>query len=171
MSPDDLLWTAPQRGGLTPDEWELVVNHLLAKLGEFLQRELLRDSNADISAGRSLGFAVDFWSSTPIGSPLDFHVRGTFIASDFEGTESDYIGVQGWLYPYVAGQRTATTANGHNHIFLRYAKTDANDSDWEMIGCTGAGSWRSEGWSPDEYDEFGGLDVWTDGPFQSRPST
>lgn len=137
MSPDDLLWTAPQRGGLTPNEWELVVKHLLDQLGEFLQRELLRDSNAYISGGRSLGFSVDFWSSTPIARPLDFHVRGTFGASDYEGTEAGYIGVQGWLYPYVAGQRTATTADGHNHIFLRYAKTDADDTDWEMIGCTG----------------------------------
>ncbi|GAB5403954.1 MAG: hypothetical protein Aurels2KO_21850 [Aureliella sp.] len=143
------------------------MDHLADRLGEFLQREVMRDSNAYISEGRSHGFSVDFWSSTPVARPLDFHVRGTFGASNYEGTETDYIGVQGWLYPYVAGQRTATTEDGHNHIFLRYAKTDADDNDWEMVGCTGVGSWRSLGWSPDTYDEFGGLDSWRDG--QAKP--
>ena len=163
MSPDDLLWSAPQRGGLTPDEWELVVNHLLNRLGEFLDRKLDRDSDASIHAGQSLGFSVGFWSSHPVAKPLEFHVRGTFGASSYEGVEGDYMGVQGWLYPYVLGQRTATTADGHNHIFLRYAKSDADDNDWEMLRCAGISAWRSLGWSPDTYDEFGGFDSWEDG--------
>jgi len=164
MSPDDLLWTAPQRGGLTHDEWELVVNHLVDQLGVFLQQEIQRDSDACISAGKSLGFSVGFWSRGPIAKPLDFCVRGTFGASDYTGTEAVYIGVQGWLYPYVLGQRTAITTDGYNHIFLRYAKADADDNDWEMLGCTGPSSWRSLGWSPDTYEEFDGLDYWDDGP-------
>jgi hypothetical protein len=163
MSPDNLLWTAPQRGGLTPDEWESVVNHLVQQLGAFLQQEIGRESNACISPGKSLGFSVDFRSCRPIAKPLDFRVRGTFGASHYEGTQANYMGVQGCLYPYVLGQRTVTTADGHNHIFLRYAKTDADDDDWEMLGCTGTGSWRILGWSPDTYGEFDGLDFWGDG--------
>lgn len=164
MSPDELLWGAAQRGGLTPVEWELVVNHLIQQLEVFLDRRLVRDSNAYISSGKSLGFSVDFWSCHPIATPLDFHVHGTFGASNHEGAESDYIGVQGVLYSYVAGQRVATTADGHNHIFLRYAKDDADDDDWEMTGCTGASAWRSLGWSPDTYGEFEGWDCWKNGP-------
>lgn len=160
MSPDELLWTAPQRGGLTSGEWELVVGHLLRELGEFLQRDLVRESNAHLSDGRSLGFSVDFWSSSPARGPLDFRVYGTFGASNHEGSEGEYISVQGWLFPYVAGQRVATTLDGHNHILLRYAKADATDNDWEMAGCNGASEWRSLGWDPDAYGEFGGLDVW-----------
>ncbi len=164
MSPDELLWTAPIRGGLTPDQWQLVVDHLLRQLEVFLDRELVRDSNAFLSPGQSLGFSVDFWSRTSIAKPLDFQVSGTFGASKYDGVETEYIGVQGWLYPYVSGQRVATTADGHNHVFLRYAKTDADDNDWEMLGCTSASSWRSLGWEPDTYGEFGGNDFWDNGP-------
>ncbi|MEM6473639.1 MAG: hypothetical protein AAF802_29040 [Planctomycetota bacterium] len=162
MSVDDLLWTAPQRGGLTSSEWEHVADHLVGQLGEFLQRELLRDSNAFISEGRSFGISVDFWSTTPLAVPLDFQIVGTFGASRHAGIEVDYIAVQGWLFPFIAGQRTATTADGYNHIFLRYARVDADDDDWEMIRCKGPGAWRSLGWSPDTYDEFGGLNSWVD---------
>ena len=160
MSPDEILWAAPDRGGLTSAEWEIVVDYLTRQLATFLNRDIERSSEAFISPGKSLGFSVDFWSVNPIAQPIDFHVRGTFGASDHEGTKSAYIGVQGWLYPYVAGQRMATTRLGHNHIYLRYAKADAADDDWEMLGCAGAGSWRSLGWSPDTYGEFDGLDEW-----------
>lgn len=164
MTSDDLLWTAPQRGGLNPSEWEQVVDHLVQRLGDFLRHDVRRDSNAFIADGHSGGFSVDFWSAAPVAGPLALSVRGTFGASTYEGRDAEYVGVQGWLYPYIAGQRTATTGDGHNHIFLRYAKADADDNDWEMIGCTGGSGWRMLGWSPDTYGEFGGLDIWADGP-------
>ncbi|QDT72168.1 hypothetical protein [Lacipirellula limnantheis] len=79
------------------------------------------------------GFSVGFASSTLAGEPLGFQVRGRFGASDHEGVEGPYIGVQGWLYPYVIQQIVDTTADGHDHIYLRYAKADAGDDDWEML--------------------------------------
>jgi hypothetical protein len=165
MSPDDLLWAAPERGGLTFDEWELVVNHLTEQLCVFLGQDVCRSSDAFISPGKSYGFSVDFWSSAPITSPLSLQVRGTFGASRYTGTCSDYVAVQGWLYPYIDGRRTMTTLGSLNHIFLRYLKADARDSDWEMPNCTGDSAWRSLGWGVDEHDEFGGLDFW-EGNFQ-----
>jgi hypothetical protein len=168
MSPDDLLWSAPQRGGLTEAEWNVVVDHLTRQLGLFVGREIFRDSNIFCGEGKSFCFSVDFWTPTAIASPLDFQLRGTFGAADYDGQDSKYIGVQGWLYPYIAGQRVMTTADGHNHIFLRYAKVDAIDNDWEMRDCTGVSAWRSLGWSPDEYEEFDGYDTWVD-PANSLP--
>ena len=109
MSPDEILWAAPDRGGLTSVEWEIEVDHLTRQLATFLNRDIERSSEAFISPGKSFGFSVKFWSVNPIAQPIDFHVRGRFGASDHKGTKSAYIGVQGWLYPYVAGQRTATT--------------------------------------------------------------
>lgn len=99
-----------------------------------------------------------------MGEPLGFQVRGRFGASDHEGFKGPYLGVQGWLYPYVLQRRVATTADGHNHIYLRYAKADAADEDWEMIGCTGEGGWRILGWEPDLYGEFEGEDDWQPSP-------
>lgn len=107
---------------------------------------------------------MGFASSTVLGEPLGFQVRGTFGASDHEGVEGPYLGVQGWLYPYVLQSRVATTAHGHNHIYLRYAKADAGNDDWEMIGCTGEGGWRILGWEPDTYGEFEEEDVWQPTP-------
>jgi hypothetical protein len=161
MSPDELLWKAPQLGGLDAEQWVAVVDHLLHQLAEFLRMDLRRDDDAAIHAGKSFGFSVHFWSPHAIARPLDLNVRGTFGASIYEDR---YMAVQGWLYAYLLGQRLATIANGHNHIFLRYAKTDADDDDWDMAGCTGSSAWRSLGWSPDTYDEFDGLDVWQDPP-------
>jgi len=162
MSPDDLLWTAAARGGLTPDEWSLVVDHLLSRLESLLGRSLAHDFNIHAEPERSTGFCVGFASSTPLGEPLGFQFRGTFGASDYEGVAGPYMGVQGWLYPYVLQSRVATTADGHNHIYLRYAKADAGDDDWEMVGCTGEGGWRIFGWEPDTYGEFEGQDSWQD---------
>jgi len=163
MSPDDLLWNAPQRGGLTEAEWNVVVDHLTQQLGLFLGRELSRDSNIFCGEGKSFSFSVDFWTTTTNVPPLNYQLRGTFGAADYDvHLPSRYMGVQCWLYPYVAGQRVRTTADGHNHIFLRYAKVDANDYDWEMRDCTGMSGWRSLGWAPDEFDEFDGFDTWKD---------
>ena len=163
MAPDDLLWTAA-RGGLTSDEWNLVVDHLLARLESLLRRSLVRDSNIYAGEERSTGFSADFATSAPLGDPVGLQFRGTFGASDHEGVEGQYIAVQGWLYPYVLQSRVATTADGHNHIYLRYVKADADDNDWEMIGCTGEGGWRIFGWEPDVYGEFEGEDDWQDAP-------
>lgn len=160
INPDDLLWTSPQQGGLTPGEWNVVIDHLLDRLAAHLNRKLARDSNAFIDVDRSFGFSVDFWSVSPVGEPLDFHVRGTIGASKYEGTVADYIAVQGWLFPYVFGQRVVTSVDAQNHIFMRYAKADASDTDWEMANCVGVSSWRLLRWSPDVYGEFGGNNTW-----------
>ena len=164
MSPDDLLWTAAARGGLTSDEWCLVVNHLLAGLESLLRRSLVRDPNFYAESERSTGFSVDFASSTLLGEPLGLQLHGTFGATDYEGLAGRYIGVQCWIYPYVLQRRVATTAERHNHIFLRYAKADAHDDDWEMVACTGESCWRILGWEPDVYGEFEGQDDWQPTP-------
>ncbi|WP_254507737.1 hypothetical protein [Anatilimnocola floriformis] len=165
MSPNDLLWTSPQRGGLTPAEWQGVIDHLLDRLAECLNRKLTRAENALVGEGKSHGFCAEFWSVLPVGQPLDFQVRGVFGASNYEGENGQYVGVQGWLYLYVAGRRVATTVDGRNHIFMRYAKADAADDDWEMNNFQGESGWRLLGWSIDEYEEFGGLD-----DFRREPS-
>lgn len=161
MSPDELLWTAVKRGGLTSHEVQLVVDHLLARLESLLCHSLVRDPTIYGTSERSMGFSIDFRSRASLGEPLAFQLRGTFGASNYEGLEGQYIGVQGWLYPYVLERRVATT-DGHNHIFLRYAKADAGDDDWEMHGCVGEGAWRIIGWEPDLYGEFEGEDHWND---------
>jgi len=161
MSPDELLWNAPQLGGLAARQWETIVEHLLRQLEAFLQMELRRAANAFIDGDESFGFSVNFWSAGAVAPPLNLQIDGTFGASVYD---ERWMGVQGWLYPYLQGQRLATTADGHNHIFLRYAKIDATDDDWEMAGCTGPSAWRSFGWSPDTYGEFEGFDAWHDRP-------
>ncbi len=93
MLPDDLLWTAAERGGLTPQELSLVVDHLLARLESLLCRSLARDPTIYGASERSTGFSVDFTSRTSLGEPLGLQVRGTFGASDYEGVEGRYIGV------------------------------------------------------------------------------
>ena len=137
ISPDNLLWHAPSRGGLTAHEWERVVDHLTSKLADSLGVEIQRGSDASIATGKSLGFSVNFWTPNPIALPLCLNARGTFGASHYDGTKSTYIGVQGWLYPYLIGKRVATTESGHNHVFMRYAKSDAADEDWEMSDAIG----------------------------------
>ena len=134
VTPDELLWSAPKRGGLVAGEWELVVDHLSVKLADILSLDIQRGSDASIDKGKSLGFSVNFWTPNHVASPLCLRARGTFGASNYEGTTSSFIGVQGWLYPYINGKRVVTTENGHNHIFMRYAKTNAEDDDWEMLG-------------------------------------
>lgn len=121
--------------------------------------DLLRDDDTCIAPGKSFGFSVEFWSPDEIAGPLDLRVRGTFGASIYDDR---YMGVQGWLYPYLQGHRLATTAERRNHILLRYARSDADDNDWEMADCTGHSEWRSLGWSRDTYGEFEGQDTWPD---------
>ncbi len=159
MSPDELLWNAHILDNMDAVQQETVVDHLVLRLQEYLRTELQRDTNTCIDDNGPFGFSVDFWSVRPSLQPLCVRVRGVFGASILEGR---YVGVQGWLYPYIQDHRVATTSQGNNHIFLRYAKSDAEDNDWEMMGCSGIGEWRSIGWSPDTYGEFDGQDLWHD---------
>lgn len=163
MSPDELLWTAPARGGLTPQEWLIVIDYLTARLESLLNRPIELAPDIYGLEERSTWFSADFASSKPLENPLGLQFRGTFGAEDIEGASGPYMAVRAWLYPYVLQHRVATTEDGHNHVFLRYVKADAGDDDWEMIGCTGEGDWRIFGWEPDVYGEFEGGDIWPDG--------
>ena len=160
MLPDELLWTAPARGGLTPQEWLVVINHLIARLESLLNRPIELDPDIYGLEERSTWLSADFASGTLLGNPLGLQCRGTFGAEDVEGVAGPCMVVRAWLYPYVLQHRVATTGEGHNHVFLRYAKADAGDEDWDMAGCTGEGAWRMLGWEPDVYGEFEGDDYW-----------
>ncbi len=158
MSPDELLWSCVKSGGLDTQQWQAVVNHLFADLREFLNMDLRLDDDALIE-GKLDGFCASFRSTTPALPPLNLQVSGTFGASIYDDC---YVAVQGWLYVYSQGHRLATIADGHNHVFLRYARSDASNSDWKMADCSGKSGWRSYGWEADTYGEFDGYERWSD---------
>lgn len=150
---DELLWNCGGDGSsITTDEWQRILDHIFSKLCEFFDTRLEFEDEASIGNG----FAASFQSVTAIQEPLAIRIRGTF-GVDFPGKE--YPCVQGFVYVYSEVHRLVSM-NGENHIYIRYARDDAADDDWDMRGFTGQSAWSSYGWSKDEYGEFEDSEWW-----------
>lgn len=150
---DELLWSSNGDGSnLLNSDWLRIAEHLFVRLQDFFQMPLHR-SDGLVSGS---GVFVLFESLSPTRDPLAMRIRGTF-GVDFPGAE--YPCVQGFVYVY-SGNLRVVTLTGENHIYLRYARTDASANDWNMEKFTGTSEWQSYGWSLDEYGEFEEFERW-----------
>lgn len=150
---DELLWSSRGDGtALCAEDWQRILDHTFGKLAEFFRVPLRMRYDPLVENG----FHAGFESAESTNDPLQLRLRGWY-GVDFPGRA--YACVQGFVYVYNAGQRLVTL-NGKNHIYIRYARIDADNDNWDMTDCTGPSAWRSYGWSVDEYGEFQGDEVW-----------
>lgn len=149
---DELLWSCNGDGALISDaDWRRIHDHLFAKLSTFLGSPAILSGSPSVDAGFSTSFTTNDSENC-----LEHRLRGTF-GVDFPSAE--YACVQGFVYAY-QNDRRVILPSGENHIYIRYARIDADDNDWPMSSCTGDSDWRSYGWSVDEYGEFEGFEQW-----------
>lgn len=155
---DELLWdSGPDGSNVSVEEWHRIVQHTFKKLSTFFRRPLDFCSEPIVDGS---GFCVEFTSSQPSDDPLQIQIHGTYgvglpVADDANPC------LQGFVYVYSNGRRLVA-ANERNHVYLHYVRTDAEDEDFSMIGCTGPFEWRSYGWSVDTYGEMEGREHWRD---------
>ena len=150
---DELLWSFNGDSSLIADsDWRRIHDHLLAKLTLFLGSPAILNGSPSVNGGFSTSF-----TTADADNSLEHRLWGTF-GVDFPGLE--YACVQGFVYAY-KDDRRVILPSGENHIYIRYARIDADNDNWPMTNCTGPSEWRSYGWSVDEYGEFEGFEQWS----------